>query len=85
MIAALVLAASLDPILHGYEQGPGSASVLVMQRDKVIFRKSYGSGATPDSNYRLASITKQFTAMAILTLEHEHKLALDDRITKFFP
>ena len=83
--AALVLATSIDAIFRGFENGPGTASVAVIRGSEVIFRKSYGAGATPDSNYRLASVSKQFTAMAILTLAHEHKLSLDDRITKFFP
>ena len=83
--AALILAASIDAIFRDYNQGAGTASVLVMRGEEVVFRKSYGAGATPDSNYRLASVSKQFTAMAILTLAHEHKLSLDDRITRFFP
>lgn len=83
--AALVLATSIDAIFRGFENGPGTASVAVIRGSEVIFRKSYGAGATPDANYRLASVSKQFTAMAILTLAREHKLSLDDRITKFFP
>jgi len=83
--AALILAASMDAIFRDYNQGAGTASVVIMRGQDVVFRKSYGAGATPDSNYRLASMSKQFTAMAVLTLEHEHKLSLDDRITKFFP
>jgi CubicO group peptidase (beta-lactamase class C family) len=83
--AALILAASMDAIFRDYNQGAGTASVLVMRGEDVVFRKSYGAGATPESNYRLASMSKQFTAMAVLTLAHEHKLSLDDRITRFFP
>ena len=85
IVMAVVLATAIDPIFQQYEHGPGTASVLVMRGDEVIFRKSYGEGATPDSNYRLASVSKQFTAMSILTLAHRGKLSLDDRITTFFP
>jgi CubicO group peptidase (beta-lactamase class C family) len=84
-LAAVVLATTIDAMFRDFESGPGTASVLVMRGDEVVFRKSYGAGATPSSNYRLASVTKQFTAMAVLTLAHRGKLSLDDRITKFFP
>ncbi len=53
---------------------PG-ASVIVVRHGRVLFRKSYGMAnleegiaSTPDTNYRLASVTKQFTAAAILLL-----------------
>ncbi len=39
----------------------------------------------PKSNFRLASITKQFTALSILLLEQENKLSLNDTLSKFFP
>ena len=41
--------------------------------------------ATTATNYRLASVTKQFTAMAILILAERKRLSLDDDLTKFFP
>ena len=87
MIAALVLATSIDAIFHDYEGTSPGASVLVIRDGEVVFRKSYGladletsTPATPQTNYRLASMTKQFTAMAVLGLG-----VLDDPITKFFP
>ncbi len=39
----------------------------------------------PKTNFRLASITKQFTALSILLLENEGKLSLADKLTKYFP
>lgn len=91
-LAALVLATSIDAIFHEYDGAVPGASVVIIRKGEIVFRKSYGlaevekaTAAAPATNYRLASVTKQFTAMAILTLEHEKKLALDDRITKFFP
>ena len=41
--------------------------------------------ATPQTNYRLASVTKQFTATAILLLYQDSKLSLDDRIKRWLP
>ena len=66
---------------------PG-ASVLVVRDGEVLVRKSYGLAnveegiaATPATNYRLASLTKQFTAACILILG----IPLDDPITKYLP
>ena len=66
---------------------PG-ASVLVVQDGRVALARSYGmadleSGipATPATNYRLASLTKQFTASAVLLLVRDGALALDTPLT----
>ncbi|HXY23863.1 MAG TPA: serine hydrolase domain-containing protein [Candidatus Acidoferrum sp.] len=40
---------------------------------------------TPRTNFRLASFTKQFTAMAIMLLVHDGKASYDDKLAKFFP
>jgi D-alanyl-D-alanine carboxypeptidase len=70
---------------------PG-AVVLVAKDEQVIFRKAYGlanteSGQanTPETIFRIGSITKQFTSTAILKLIADGKLTLEDPITKFFP
>jgi CubicO group peptidase (beta-lactamase class C family) len=62
---------------------PG-ASVLVMRHDSVLVRQSFGLAdvegavaATPATNYRLASLSKQFTATAIVLLARDGKLAFD--------
>ena len=59
---------------------PGAA-VLVRGKGRILFEKGYGvrdlpthSQNTPDTNFRLASFTKQFTAMAIMLLVHDGKL-----------
>ena len=85
ILAAVALTTTIDAMFRDYDGAVAGASVLVMRNGEVVFRKSYGVDATPQTNYRLASVTKQFTAMAILTLAHRGKLSLDDRITKFFP
>jgi CubicO group peptidase (beta-lactamase class C family) len=68
------------------------ASVLAIDGGKVIFRGSFGRAdvesnepCTPASNFRMASTSKQFTAMAVLLLVDDGKLALDDTLDKFFP
>lgn len=83
----------IDKLFHDYNQPnvPG-ASVMVIRDGKVLLAKSYGLAdvekkipVTPDTNFRLASVTKQFTAMAVIQLADAGKLFLDDPITKFFP
>ncbi|MGH9873095.1 MAG: serine hydrolase [Pyrinomonadaceae bacterium] len=70
---------------------PGAA-VIVVKDGKVVFRKGYGLAnvelgvpVEPDMVFRLGSVTKQFTAVAILMLAEQNKLSLDDDITKFLP
>ncbi len=71
--------------------GPGAA-VLVARDGRVLMRKAYGSASLelgvplrPEHVFRLGSITKQFTAVAVLMLVEEGKVGLQDEITKFFP
>ena len=66
-----------------------SGSVLVARGDQVLFAKGYGLANvehdvpnTPQTKFRLGSITKQFTAMAILILQEQGKLSVDDLVTK---
>jgi CubicO group peptidase (beta-lactamase class C family) len=82
----------VDRLMSRYDgAGPG-ASLLVVRDGKPILRRSYGFArlddriaATPDTNYRLASVSKQFTAAAILLLAEDGKLNLDDSLRKWFP
>lgn len=66
--------------------------VLVRQNGKTVFERGYGvrdlrtkTRIDARTNFRLASFTKQFTAMAIMLLVHDGKLHYEDRLTKFFP
>jgi CubicO group peptidase (beta-lactamase class C family) len=70
---------------------PG-ASVMVIHKGKAIFEKGYGMAnleqknpCTTNTNFRLASVTKQFTAMAIMILADRKQLSLDESLTSFFP
>ena len=73
------------------ENGPGG-TVLVSKAGKILYNKAYGMAnlelnvpMTTDKIFRLGSLTKQFTAVCILKLAEESKLALQDDITKFIP
>lgn len=68
---------------------PGAA-VAVMQNGTVVFKKGYGSAnleydipVTPETIFHVASVSKQFTVFALLLLEEEGKLSLDDPIQKY--
>lgn len=74
-----------------YEKKPGAA-ILVVENGKIVYQKGYGAAnvennraITSDTAFDLASITKQFTAMAILQLAERDKLSLDDSLRKFYP
>jgi CubicO group peptidase (beta-lactamase class C family) len=67
-------------------------SLAVIDHGRTVKLKSYGKanlelGApmTPDSVVQIGSLTKSFTGAAVMLLAQEHKLALDDPITQYFP
>ena len=83
---------NVDALMRDYAGDAPGASVVVVHHDKVVFQKSYGMAnreeriaSSPATHYRLASVTKQFTAAAILTLADRGKLSLDDPIRKYLP
>jgi CubicO group peptidase (beta-lactamase class C family) len=65
-------------------KSPGIA-VLVRQNGRTVFQKAYGAGIDPTTDFRLASFTKQFTAMGIMLLVHDGKLRYDQSISEIFP
>lgn len=82
----------VDRLMSRYEGNVPGASLLVIRDGKPLIRRSYGYAnledriaATPTTNYRLASVTKQFTAASILLLTQDGKLDLDDSLRKWFP
>src|SRR5690348_4029412 len=67
-----------------------SASIAIVRDGKIAFTKAYGKAneglpARTDLPYQIASNSKQFTAMALLLLEDEGKLSLDDHVSKYIP
>jgi D-alanyl-D-alanine carboxypeptidase len=71
--------------------GAPSASIAVVQGGKIVYAKAYGDqgpnikGPSADAKYQIASISKQFTAAAILLLQNEGRLSLDDKVSKWVP
>ena len=72
--------------------GVPSASVAIVQDGKIAYVQAYGNArldpnapATPTMRYSIGSISKQFTAAAILMLAEEGKLSLDDPVSKYVP
>jgi len=72
------------------ETGVPSAEIAVVRDGQLVLDKAYGKAneglpARPDLPYQIASNSKQFTAMALLLLEDEGKLGIDDKVAKYFP
>ena len=68
-----------------------TGSILVGQHGNILFSQGYGLADraqkisnTPQTRFRIASITKQFTAMAILILDSQNKLSVNDPICNYF-
>ena len=74
------------------EAAAPSVSVAVVKDGKLVFAKAFGNAslapdrpATPDTRYAVGSISKEFTAAALLLAQEEGKLSLDDKVAKYFP
>ena len=86
-------AEQIDALLSAYNQKRQfNGSALVAEKGNVILKKGYGMANmewqvpnTPDTKFRLGSITKQFTSMVIMQLANEGKISLDQKITTYLP
>lgn len=74
------------------DSGAPSASFAVVRDGKIAFEKAYGkarldppTGARASMRYPIGSISKQFTAAAVLLLVEDGKLSLDDRVSRYLP
>ena len=88
------LKARVDGIANGVleQRGVPSASVAVVKGGRLVYTQAYGFAhlapkvkATPEMRYSIGSVSKQFTAAAILLLQEEGKLSLDDAVGKYVP
>lgn len=84
--------AELDRLMAAYDGDVPGAALLVLKNGKPLVRRGYGRSdlereteAGPATNYRLASVSKAFTAGAVLLLAQEGKLSLDDPLRKWLP
>ncbi len=83
---------SVDALMKRYVGDVPGASLLIIRDGKPLVQQSYGLSnleehvaAKPATNYRLASVSKQFTAASILLLAENGKLQLDDSPRKWLP
>jgi D-alanyl-D-alanine carboxypeptidase len=88
-VLARELDAWLSTIFPADEPG---AAILIARNGKPIYRRGFGLAdvdgkvpVTPEMVFRIGSVTKQFTAAAILRLAEQGKLSIDDEITKHLP
>jgi CubicO group peptidase (beta-lactamase class C family) len=88
-------AARMEEVVQSYvtnKDNPFMGSVLVERSGQILLSKGYGSANlewdipnAPTTKFRLGSLTKQFTAAAILLLEDRSKLKVDDPVKKYLP
>ncbi|HUH90081.1 MAG TPA: serine hydrolase domain-containing protein [Lysobacter sp.] len=91
-MAADAVIAEVDRLMQRYDgSGPGAA-LLVLQDGQSVLRRGYGladleqgTAVGSQTNFRLASVSKQFTAAAILLLAEQDRLHLDDPVRKWLP
>ncbi len=100
LLAAPAAAQQLTPIERGQIDsaalavlagtGAPSASVAVVRGGAIVYEHAYGEGrigtpAASSQRYAIGSVSKQFTATAILLLAEQGKLSLDDKVARWFP
>ena len=74
-----------------YENGQFNGSILIATNGVVVYRDAFGSAASssiknrPETPSNLASVSKQFTAMAVMMLVERDKMGYEDLITKYLP
>jgi len=85
--------ARLEQVANSYTANSAfMGTVLVTEGDRVLLDKGYGMAVlewnipnTPDTKFRLGSVTKQFTAALILLMQQEGKLNINDPVSKYLP
>ena len=86
------LESRIEDLMRAYQGAVPGAGLVVLRDGEPIVRRAYGlsdveqgAAATPATNYRLASMSKQFTAAAILLLAENARLSLDDPVRRWLP
>ncbi|MDX5420524.1 MAG: beta-lactamase family protein, partial [Hymenobacteraceae bacterium] len=88
-----LLQTSIESTLESYYDSlQAGAALLIAEKDTLVFQKELGLAdilhnqkITPETNFRMASVSKQFTAMCISLLEQRGLLSYDDNLLHFFP
>ena len=82
----------IESMMQAYDGQVPGASLLVLRDGEAVVRRAWGMAdleagvaATPATNYRLASVSKQFTAAAVLLLVQDGRLSLDDTAGRWLP
>ncbi|HUA90760.1 MAG TPA: serine hydrolase domain-containing protein [Steroidobacteraceae bacterium] len=83
---------ALESLFRAYQGDVPGASVVVLKDAHAVYARAFGQAdleghiaATTATNYRLASMTKEFTAAAVLLLAQEGRLSLGDPISRWLP
>jgi CubicO group peptidase (beta-lactamase class C family) len=81
---------TMEPF-NGKDSVPGIA-VLIAKNGKILYEKGYGNAniekaipVSPDTKFRIGSITKQFTAASILRLQEQGKINVNDKLSQYIP
>ena len=93
LVAGQDVATNADAYLNAWaKQGRFSGSVLIAKGGQILLRKGYGMANyeqsvpnTPETVFRIGSITKTFTALSILQLEERGLLKVSDPVVKYIP
>jgi len=82
----------VDTLFHGFDGDVPGAAVMVVRDGSPLFVKAYGLAnvekgipVTPATNFRLASVTKQFTSMAVMILVERGLLSYETTLADIFP
>lgn len=77
---------------YSYQKGLFNGAVLITKNDEIIYKKAFGyenkqtkQKIDENSVFYVASLSKQFTAMAIMILKEKGKLSFNSKIKEFFP
>lgn len=92
-LCAQINTEKIDSVINNYfENGKFNGCALVTENGKDIYKEGFGYSNfewdvknEPDTKFNIGSCTKQFTAALIMILNEEHKLALNDNISKYIP
>ncbi|WP_299336303.1 serine hydrolase [uncultured Psychroserpens sp.] len=83
---------SIDSLLKNYDEKAPGISIGIMNNNKLVYEKQFGLAnmeyqipITSETSFHVASVSKQFNAFAILLLEDQGKLSLDDDIRTYIP